>query len=99
MYIHNRRQIPDIKFEEKRIKKKKLNRFSLFYMVKNNLHDDKCKRMIWGSHLNCSKFNFLPSIIKNVSIRKSDQQTKIEEYTCIYVIIGDLQALCMVYKT
>ena len=68
-------------------------------MVRNNLHDDKCHRMIWGSYLNCSKFNFLYSIIKNASIRKSDQQSKIEEYSCIYVIIGALQALCMVFKT
>ena len=33
-----------------------------------------------------SKFNFLYSMIKNASIRKSDQQTKIVEYSCIYVI-------------
>ena len=48
--------------------------------------------------LNYSKFNFLSSTIKNGSIRKSDQQTKMEEYTCINMIIGGLQALCMVFK-
>ena len=32
MYIHNRRQIPDIKFEEKRIKKKKIKQvFFIFH--------------------------------------------------------------------
>ena len=67
--------------------------------MRNNLHDDTCHRMIWGSNLNCSKFNFLSSIIRNASIRKSDQQTKIEENTCINLIIGGLQALCMVFKT
>ena len=69
--------------------------FSLFYEVRNNLHDDKCHRMIWGSYLNRSKFN----LIKNASIRESDQQIKIGEYSCIYVIIGALQELCMVFKT
>ena len=69
-----------IKFEEKRIKYLKKNeRVFLIYVVRNNLHNDKCHRMILGSYLNCSKFNFLSSIIKNASIRKSDQQTKIEE--------------------
>ena len=51
--------------------------------------------MIWGSYLNHSKFN----LIKNASIRESDQQIKIGEYSCIYVIIGALQALCIVFKT